>query len=214
MRKGLIVLLACVACDVGQGQTDSEAFSAELQAAAGSGSDAAANARRPRGPRWRTVQRVELFDGGDATEPRVASDPQGRATAVWTQTSAGVGSIWSSRVSGANWSAAVEIDDSDPRGSIGPLLTEADNGNAVALWKRPTQTKAFTVNQFRNNRWGTPQILLDSVSSSAFFGPVLSGSRNGAALMAWAQTAGRGSTLTASTLAGTTWTTTSLPLGA
>jgi hypothetical protein len=81
----------------------------------------------------------------------------------------------------------------------------SDNGNAVAPWQRATQTIAYTVNLFRNGAWGTPQTLFDVAPASAFFGPVLSGSRNGAALVAWASTAGRGSTLAGSTLSGTTW---------
>jgi hypothetical protein len=160
------------------------------------------------------VQRVETYDGGDATEPRVATDPQGRATAVWTQASATVPSIWSSRLANSGWGAAIEIDGNDARGARMPQLTVSDNGDAVALWQRASQTIGYTANLFRNGAWGTPQTLFESAPSSAFFGPALAGSRNGAALMAWASTAGRGSSLAASTLSGTTWTTRGLPLGA
>jgi hypothetical protein len=160
------------------------------------------------------VQRIESYDGGDATEPRVACDAQGRATAVWTQMAGEMNSVWSSRLANSGWGAAVEIDGQDARGANRPQLTMSDDGNVVALWNRQRESIAYIANLFRNGAWGTPQTLFESAPSSAFFGPVLSGSRNGAALSARASTAGRGSTLGVSTLSGTTWTSGGLPLGA
>lgn len=164
---------------------------------------------------WHDAQRVESYDGGDASAPRVATGSQGEAVAVWTQAAGTVTStsIWSSRTSGTGWGVASQIDGADPRGSLGPQLAAAEGGRAVALWHRATQTIGFTANLLRAGAWGTPQLLLDTVPSSAFFGPALSGSRNGAAVVAWGSTAGRGSQLQATTLSGTTWTQAMLPLG-
>jgi Coagulation Factor Xa inhibitory site len=162
---------------------------------------------------WHDAQRVESYDGGDANEPRVVTSSQGEAVAVWTQAAGSVTSIWSSRTSGAGWGGASQIDGADPRGSVGPQLVAAEGGRAVALWRRFTQTIGYTANLLRAGAWGTPEVLLDSVPSAAFFGPALSGSRNGAAVVAWGSTAGRGSLLRATTLSGTTWTEATLPLG-
>ena len=211
------LLLLCVACQAATAPEAAwdgdEVADLELQlAAAGSGAEAA-NARQ-RGPRWRGAQLLEHYDGGDSTEPRVASDPSGRAVAVWTQAAGTVTSIWASRFAGSGWGAAAEIDDADPRGANTPHVSVSDNGNAVAQWQRATQTKGYSANQFRGGSWGTPQTFFDSISPSAFFGPVLSGSRTGTALVGWASTAGRGSNLFGATLSGTTWTLAQqLPLG-
>jgi hypothetical protein len=123
-----------------------------------------------------------------------------------------VSSIWSSRTEGSGWAAAVQIDGGEAPGAHDPRIVVSDNGNAVALWERGTGF--FVVNLFRSGAWGTPQTLFDNGPVSAYFGPVLSGTRDGAALVAWASTAGRGSSLGASTLSGTTWTTVGIPLGA
>jgi hypothetical protein len=225
MRTSLIILLVCAACDNatearGSAEDVASLLQPETAGAASTSTSTSTNACRPRPPRggkggclqWHAVQRIESYDGGDATQPRVATNPQGKAVAVWKQASATTTSLWSSRSTNSGWSGAVEIDGMGPYDPNAPQLTEDDSGNSVALWTSASGPVQYTTNLMRNSAWGTPQVQFESSHSSAFYGPVLSGSRNGAALVVWGSTAGRGSTLTASTLSGTTWTTLSLPL--
>jgi hypothetical protein len=235
MRTSLIMLLVCVACDdVPDARGSAEDVAALLHSETAGGASTSTNGCRPRPPRagrvcdcepgaylkpdrrgcwqWHAVQRIESYDGGDATQPRVATNPQGKAVAVWQQASGTVTSLWSSRWTNSGWTGAVEIDGMDPNDPNAVQLTEDDRGNSVALWTGARGTIHYAANLMRNSAWGTLQVLFESAPSSAFYGPVLSGSRNGAALVVWGSTAGRGSTLAASTLSGTTWTTVSLPL--
>ncbi len=85
---------------------------------------------------WRGPANVSPVVGGaGASEPEVAIDGQGNATAVWEGNINETEAVWSStRPVGGSWQVPVDI--SGPGQTTEPDVTLDPAGNAIAVWRR------------------------------------------------------------------------------
>ena len=84
---------------------------------------------------WGEAELIETDNSGWAEHPQVAVDPNGNATAVWSQSDGTLYNIWANRytpVSG--WGTAGLIETENSGDASEPQVAIDANGNAIALW--------------------------------------------------------------------------------
>jgi hypothetical protein len=94
---------------------------------------------------WGTPTLIETDDTGDASQPKIALDPDGNGIAVWEQYDGYRYNIWANRyVAGSGWLAATTLDigGSD---AYRPQVASDLDGNGIAVWDQ--------YDGFRNSVW-------------------------------------------------------------
>lgn len=88
------------------------------------------------GSGWGTAQLLETSSAGDATNPRIASDAQGRAFVVWAQSNGARVDIWGNRyTAGEGWSGAGQLSSSAVgTGNDAPAVGCSRNGEVMFAW--------------------------------------------------------------------------------
>lgn len=119
------------------------------------------------GEGWDTAKMIGGNASGDTSEPKVAVDSSGDATAVWSQYDAGDGlySVWSNRYTvGEDWEAAVllELDDSEDAGAV--RVADDGSGTAMAVWQQPDAgvNSIWSSLYTPGEGWGSPKTVEDS----------------------------------------------------
>jgi len=84
---------------------------------------------------WGTAERIEYYDAGEASHPRVVVDPEGNAVVGWYQHDGERDRIWSNRYTpSGGWGIAQPIDGHTDGLNGHPKLAIAPNGDAMAVW--------------------------------------------------------------------------------
>lgn len=100
---------------------------------------------------WGTAELRETDNAGTATAPKIATDKNGNAMAVWQQSDGVRNNIWASYYSvGSGWGAAVKIETDDAFDATNPQLTMNAAGNVVAVWQQK-ETAASFINIWSNH---------------------------------------------------------------
>jgi hypothetical protein len=96
---------------------------------------------------WGKAQLLETDNAGYATDPQVAVDASGNATAVWYQYDGMRNNIWSNRYSATTgtWGTAQLIETENLGHAFAPQVAMDASGNATAVW--------FQSDGPRNNIW-------------------------------------------------------------
>jgi hypothetical protein len=143
---------------------------------------------------WGSAGPVEDNDAGPAGGPKVATEPNGDALAVWVQDDGGeFNVIWANRYTfNSGWGAPVRIDANDPSNAGNPQVAVDPAGNALAIWSQVDSPSPVWSNRYTPAEgWGTAETIpIDVVSLPK--SPQLDIDPNGNALALWAQDGGAG----------------------
>jgi len=95
------------------------------------------------GSGWSTAELIEADDAGDTSNPRIAFDGSGNATAVWTQSDGvNINTVANRYTAGSGWGSA-EIIDSENLGDVTTYdtwIAASANGDAIAVWRQSNGT--------------------------------------------------------------------------
>jgi len=145
----------------------------------------------------------------DSPLPRIATDSQGNAIAVWNQigpTSA-LSSIWASRYEmGRGWSTPALIESDDTGAASHPDVAIDANGNALAVWDQSDGTCSnIMANRYSvGSGWGTP-VLIETSTCDALE-PRIAVTPAGDAIAVWYQFSGTSAAIWSNRyVAGTVW---------
>jgi hypothetical protein len=140
---------------------------------------------------WGAAQTLSS-PGQSAFEPRIATDPNGNAVAVWTRSDGANLRIESAyRPAGGSF-GSVQIISPAGAGASQPRVSMDAQGNAVAIWARQDPSVAKERIQVATrpagtgSSFGTAETL--STSSKNAFQPVVAAEPNGNAVAAWTAT--------------------------
>jgi hypothetical protein len=141
---------------------------------------------------WGTPVLIETDDVGTANSPQVAVDPQGNATAVWTQHDGVRLNTWSRRYTPTGgWGTPVLIDAGGAGHARLPRVAVDPQGNAIAIWHRQdvSRTNIWSNRYTPAGGWGTPVLLAtDYVGGNIY--PRVTLDPQGKATAVWPQSDG------------------------
>jgi len=148
---------------------------------------------------WLDAELIEFEDAGDATNPRVAMNPDGNALAVWNQFDGTNDDVWANRyTSGGHWGAPERIETNDAGATASPRVVMAANGNAVAMWIQPdvdgTQPSVWSNRYTPSLGWGIAEVIED-LDRNPVFDRDVAIDPNGNAVAIWSQRFGAQDTL-------------------
>ncbi len=111
------------------------------------------------GTGWEGARLIETHNAGRANSPRLAMDPAGNATVVWSQfRGTGIRDIWSNRyVANAGWGRAELVEANDAGAANDPWVAMDPAGNAIAVWNQADSTNSQPRYDIWANRWLAPQ---------------------------------------------------------
>jgi len=133
---------------------------------------------------WSIATLIEVEDSDDASDPCVAVDDSGNATAVWIQSDG----VWSNRyVVGVGWGAPTLVDIGTGTVSI-PQVAVDKSGNAMALWKQAYGTKmSIWSNRYLvGTGWDTAEVI-ETYDAGHADSPQLAVDDSGDAIAMWQQ---------------------------
>jgi len=135
---------------------------------------------------WGTAARIDSLDRNVAGL-RVAVDPSGRATAVWSQLETNNNwTVWSNRFGGASgWSTAARVAN-DGETDLAPQLALSGAGEAFVVWTR-SRSGVWASRAPSTGVWGTPTRLAEGLIGNTVASPRVVTGANGTAVAVWAQ---------------------------
>lgn len=142
-----------------------------------------------KGSGWGSAQLVERDDGGAATDPQVALDAGGNATAVWSHSDGTRTNIWANRYEpGAGWGTPALLETDNAGFAVRPHVGVDAGGNAVVVW---SQSNFFRYSIWSNRfvpgqGWSTRALVETDEAGDAYY-PRVTVSPAGEALAVWHQ---------------------------
>lgn len=114
------------------------------------------------GSAWGTASAVSPNLAGDADDPHLSADGQGRATAVWTQNDSGRSDVYASQLSGMGWGTAQKLQNTTSAVTSYARIAMNSIGQAVATWMEESGGNACSLWQrtfLPGSGWATPTLL-------------------------------------------------------
>ena len=154
---------------------------------------------------WGAAVLLETDDSGSTSDPRVAVDPEGSATAVWSQLgAAALRDVWSNRYTGGSWGAALLIETNDGGTANSPRVAVGPNGNATVVWSQSDgEWESIWSNRYSGGSWDAA-VLIENRSGIAR-NPELAVDINGNATAVWHQDTGARSDIWSNRYSGGSW---------
>ena len=128
---------------------------------------------------------------GDPILPRVAIDPAGNATAVWTQSDGVRSNLWANRfVVGGGWGGATSVETDDTGNATMPWVAADSGGNATVMWVQSDGTQdALWANRYMSGSgWGTVSEV--ATAPNVIEPPRIASDSTGNATAVWSQADG------------------------
>jgi len=122
------------------------------------------------GSGWDGATLIEHDDAGPATDPRIATDANGNATAIWSQSDSLRYNIMANRyVSGSGWSTATLVETDNNGDAALPQIAVGPDGNAVAVWQQSdgTRTNIWSNRYTAGGNWDTAALIETDNSGAA-----------------------------------------------
>lgn len=133
---------------------------------------------------WGSAEPLEI-DHSSARKPQIATDPQGNAIAVWSQSD----SIWANRfVPDVGWDRRTGLLETKAGLAALPQVAIDPQANAIAVWQQSDFTR-FNIwaNRFVPDvGWGTPR-LIEADDAGSAFSPQVAVDPPGNAIVVWHQ---------------------------
>jgi hypothetical protein len=106
-----------------------------------------------------TSVRLDRAEEGNASAPDLAVLPDGRAVAVWSQSSESPSDIWANRFDGANWQGAQPIENDPQVFAEAPRVAVDAKGSAVAVWRQSDfgPFRIWASRSSSNGDWAEPE---------------------------------------------------------
>ena len=162
---------------------------------------------------WGTATMIETDNAGTALYPRVATDANGNAMAVWGQSDGTRYNAWANRYVAGTGRGTATLIETDNAGNAGyPSIAMDTSGNAIAVWGQSDGIRSNVLaNRYgAGTGWGTAVLLETDNAGSADPGPIVMDA-NGNAMVAWSQSDGARTNVWANRyVAGTGWGTATL----
>ncbi len=145
---------------------------------------------------WRGAELLEFDEAGNASAPEIASDAEGNAVVVWSQSDGSplthIGAIRYDRDSNA-WANAKPIEFDNAGGAFKPEVSVANGGNAIAVWEQGNggSLQDALANRYdpTTDAWGSV-IPLETNSAGNASNPQIVAAGNDTAFAVWTQTNG------------------------
>ena len=160
---------------------------------------------------WDTAELLQTGEITRASGPAVAAAPSGNAIAVWIQLDviSGDQAIWARMyTAGSGWGEAGPISEADADAvlALNPSVGMDDDGNAIAVWARPTAAgEVIWSNRYiEGSGWGTAELVKADAETSAST-VRLSVGAGGDAFVVWAQGNGMREGVWANRFSGGSW---------
>ena len=139
---------------------------------------------------WQSPQAISL-PGQSASEPHVAVDSQGSATAIWLRSNGSIAIVQAARRTAATGVWETPIDLSGERSARSPQLAVNAHGDAIAVWSRDNSAtlRDYTIVQARSRpaATGTWMAVQDVPNQDPMFNdrPAIAIDGQGNAAVAW-----------------------------
>jgi len=139
---------------------------------------------------WGTATTIETNNADNADYPQIAFDANGNAMAVWSQSTAAVGSIWANRyTANSGWGVATTIE-SGAGDAYGPQIAVDASGNALVVWSQTNGTVySAWANRYSAGQWGSAA-LIETNDTDSVGGPRIAIDASGNAIAVWSQKSG------------------------
>ena len=136
---------------------------------------------------WSQAQLLEHDDIGNATDPHIDMNINGKAVAVWQQSDGTRDNMWANTYDGNTWGTA-QLIETNNAGNVGYAdVAINDNGEAIAVWHQFDGTRNNVwANTYNGNTWGTAQLIETNNAGNAFE-PKVAIDSSGRALVLWNQ---------------------------
>ena len=138
---------------------------------------------------WDGATLIEHDDAGPATDPQIASDATGNATAIWAQSDSMRYKIMANHyISGSGWSTATLIETDNSGDAALPQIAVGADGNAVAVWQQfdGTRTNIWSNRYTAGVNWDTATLIETDNSGAASLAQISVGG-NDQATAVWEQ---------------------------
>ena len=138
---------------------------------------------------WDGATLIEHDDAGPATDPQIASDATGNATAIWAQSDSMLYKIMANHyISGSGWSTATLIETDNSGDAALPQIAVGADGNAVAVWQQfdGTRTNIWSNRYTAGVNWDTATLIETDNSGAASLAQISVGG-NDQATAVWEQ---------------------------
>ncbi len=144
-------------------------------------------ANRFDGASWGGAALVETIDTGEARDPQIAFDKNGKAIVVWAQNDGTRSNIRASLFSSGSWGGSTLIESDDAGDAEEPQIAFDNAGNALAIWQQfdGVRYNVWT-NRFDGSSWGTAS-LIENDDSGFAGGAQIAIDGNGNAIAVWSQ---------------------------
>ncbi|MGC2165326.1 MAG: hypothetical protein WA632_04870 [Gallionella sp.] len=160
-----------------------------LLAACGGGGSGSAPASVAVPKAWGSAALIETNNAGNAADPQLASDPNGNALAVWSQSDGTHNNIVANRyIAGTGWGTAVPIESNNPDIALLPQIAFDASGNALAVWRQSdgTRENIWSNRYTAGAGWATAMLIVTNNAGNAF-APQYAIDVSGNALAVWHQ---------------------------
>ena len=110
---------------------------------------------------WSQAQLLEHDDIGNATDPHIDMNINGKAVAVWQQSDGTRDNMWANTYDGNTWGTAQLIETNNAGNAFEPKVAIDSSGRALVLWNQIENGKInIWVNRYAGNAWSTAQHLV------------------------------------------------------
>ncbi len=138
---------------------------------------------------WTGAHKLDSEDFGDARDPEVAVNDDGRAVVVWQQFNGARWNIWGKfYIPGKGWFSAVEIEDLSEQ-DLHPKVAIDNSGYAIAVWEHSGNASAgykIYASRFDPGQgWGAPKAIEGNANQPR--NAVVAMDSEGNAAVVWAQ---------------------------
>ena len=157
------------------------------------------------GTLWAAAELLETLNTGDAVNPQIAMNADGKAMVVWEQEDGLRTDIRARYYNGTIWGSAQLIESDDTGDADFPQIAMDADGNAVAVWEQSDgiRTNIWT-NFFDGISWSTAE-LIETVNAGDAEAPQIAMDTDGNAIAVWNQYDGTRDDIWANTYDGTAW---------
>ncbi|MBI5739468.1 MAG: hypothetical protein HZA16_02005 [Nitrospirae bacterium] len=141
------------------------------------------------GTGWGAAVLIETDNTGSASDPQVAMDAQGNATAVWYQHDGERFNVWAGRyAAGTGWGEAVLIETDNAGDASGPQVATDAQGNATAVWYQydGARTNVWANRYTAGTGWGEA-VLIETDDTGDAYTPKVAMDAQGNATVVWYQ---------------------------
>ena len=135
---------------------------------------------------WGPAGLIETDNTGNASTPRIASDANGNALAVWHQHDGTRNNIWANHyTAGGTWGTPVLVETDDLGNATNPDVAIDTNGNGMAVWRQYDGfVQRIWASRYVSGVWTTPE-KIENIANGFARNARVAFDANGNAIAVW-----------------------------